>query len=567
MKDRKSSSPNHSRPSGAASARTPGRRPRTASLASVQRKKAASVADGGAAAPGPTAQGAADGEPGAAASLGSAMQVQFNAALGFSPAGDIGQIAAQGLSGSGSSLPHGEAIQRSFGRHDVSSVQAHSGGEAGAACADMGAEAFTSGNQIAFSASPSLHLAAHESAHVVQQRAGVQLKGGVGQEGDAYERHADAVADLVVQGKSAEPLLDEMAGPGGGSSAVQMRRDSKDFPGNSTSDAGTTLLMGDQELYSTKALIKHGNTKLKGAGKKGSFIKLVEGDPKKHEGHDLVKVVPTWDPKGGDAAIHKGAEDANKVGGKDTEGNTGGPMALWTDCGKSSGAVTGAVGAGNSDRQGVYNKDGTEVTTTGRRDVGMSSAANKRAGRFANAMYFDLIPGFIKKPANLKYLKEGVHYDKKDEKVEYKAPADGLEAQTMYGNLTADGQDKFDKEAGVNHYANPEIGEAYTMATGYDLPGFKGHAGESTWNFHYAGVIMKDGADNITLENYAVTSETAKDAGVNKSDYIDRDWNFALYGTVKTDGSVDKSETFHHDHLATKTHGTKATSMAVRTDK
>jgi hypothetical protein len=39
----------------------------------------------------------------------------------------------------------------------------------------------------------------------------VQLAGGVGQKGDRYEQHADAVADLVVQGKPAEGLLDEMA--------------------------------------------------------------------------------------------------------------------------------------------------------------------------------------------------------------------------------------------------------------------------------------------------------------------------------------------------------------------
>jgi hypothetical protein len=55
----------------------------------------------------------------------------------------------------------------------------------------------------------------------VQQRSGVQLKGGVGQVGDAYEQHADAVADKVVAGESAEPLLSAMAGSGGTTGAVQ----------------------------------------------------------------------------------------------------------------------------------------------------------------------------------------------------------------------------------------------------------------------------------------------------------------------------------------------------------
>ncbi|MCA9515409.1 MAG: hypothetical protein KC635_10730, partial [Myxococcales bacterium] len=56
----------------------------------------------------------------------------------------------------------------------------------------------------------------HEAAHVVQQRAGVSLSGGVGAVGDRYEQHADAVADAVVAGKDAAPILNEMTGGGGG---------------------------------------------------------------------------------------------------------------------------------------------------------------------------------------------------------------------------------------------------------------------------------------------------------------------------------------------------------------
>ncbi len=65
---------------------------------------------------------------------------------------------------------------------------------------------------------------------MVQQRAGVQLYGGVGQSGDAYERHADAVADLVVQGRSAEGLLDSMSGAGD-QEAVQQARTDVSAPG------------------------------------------------------------------------------------------------------------------------------------------------------------------------------------------------------------------------------------------------------------------------------------------------------------------------------------------------
>lgn len=71
----------------------------------------------------------------------------------------------------------------------------------------MGARAYTFGNAIAFSEPPNLDTAAHEAAHVVQQRAGISVPGNIGQTGDPYERHADSVADTVTQGRSAETLL------------------------------------------------------------------------------------------------------------------------------------------------------------------------------------------------------------------------------------------------------------------------------------------------------------------------------------------------------------------------
>ena len=119
------------------------------------------------------------------------------------------------MAGSGEPLPFLDTIQAAFGSHDLGQVRAHTGSEAALAAGDLGARAYATGTQIAFGEPPDLHTAAHEAAHVVQQRAGVQLKDNVGRAGDEYERHADAVADLVVQGSSAEALLDSMAGPGG----------------------------------------------------------------------------------------------------------------------------------------------------------------------------------------------------------------------------------------------------------------------------------------------------------------------------------------------------------------
>lgn len=120
----------------------------------------------------------------------------------------IHEAAERGMAAPATSLPHATAIQQSFGpAHDISHVQAHVGGAAGDACRDMNATAYAAGAHIAFAGAPDLHTAAHEAAHVVQQAQGVNLYGGVGEAGDVYERHADAVADRVVAGESAADLL------------------------------------------------------------------------------------------------------------------------------------------------------------------------------------------------------------------------------------------------------------------------------------------------------------------------------------------------------------------------
>lgn len=130
---------------------------------------------------------------------------------------EVQVAAAEGVKGAGAQLPHLDRIQQAFGQHDVTSAKAAVGGKAREASQSIGAEAYATGDSVAFAEAPDLHTAAHEAAHVVQQRQGVQLSGGVGKEGDGYERQADAVADAVVQGKSAEGLLSgkgQSKGPG-----------------------------------------------------------------------------------------------------------------------------------------------------------------------------------------------------------------------------------------------------------------------------------------------------------------------------------------------------------------
>ena len=168
----------------------------------------------------------------------------------------IHQAAAHGIQGSGGSMPHLGAIQQSFGAHDVSSIQAHTGSAATQANEAMGAEAYATGNHVAFKGTPDLHTAAHEAAHVVQQRSGVSVPGGVGSVGDTYEQHADKVADAVVAGQSAEGLLSEMSGGGRATDSVQMAK-----RGDQSQEGGTQTDLSANQVDKKEVVDEKGETK------------------------------------------------------------------------------------------------------------------------------------------------------------------------------------------------------------------------------------------------------------------------------------------------------------------
>ena len=113
-------------------------------------------------------------------------------------------VAQTATSGVARSLPYLDRIQQSFGAHDISQIRMFDDAPARRGAAFLGARAFTYGDAIATGTPLDLHTAAHEAAHVVQQRAGLTPT-------TTLERHADAVADAVVAGRSAERLLDRVA--------------------------------------------------------------------------------------------------------------------------------------------------------------------------------------------------------------------------------------------------------------------------------------------------------------------------------------------------------------------
>jgi len=188
---------------------------------------------------------------------------------------DLHAAAASGVAGGSATLPFLTQIQAAFGAHDVSGVQAHVGGAAAEASAAIGAQAYATGNHVAFAGAPDLHTAAHEAAHVVQQRAGVQLLGGIGEVGDRYEQHADEVAAHVVRGESAEALLDRYApsrSPGTSATGSAIQRVASEYKHTSDID-GMTLCAFDEYAH---AQADWATSTTIGTQKKAAFRRLLE---------------------------------------------------------------------------------------------------------------------------------------------------------------------------------------------------------------------------------------------------------------------------------------------------
>jgi hypothetical protein len=306
--------------------------------------------------------------------------------------------------------------------------------------------------------------------------------------------------------------------------------------------------VGGQTAYATPALIKDASDKLKAATsvielKPGSLSrKLKDLDGKKH---NVVDVVPI-----------------------NTKNNTEHlDMELWADCGRSAKTVSGmdkGTGQGNANPGAKYNKDGKTKIVTGTDWMNIQKVKmfmdlfNKKSSwwevwkpTYENKLD---IASINKKLIEYETTKKNwaVEKDTKErdnlaQRMAQLAREMDVLARSEYEKLSPDAKNDFDKKAGINMYADPNIGEAFHISTGGNEHPDK-PADVGTWNFHWAGVVMKSGSDTMTLENYSV------------SDYEEQntDWVFQMYGVGK------KGQSFHEEHKDVhKQHGNAPTSMVA----
>jgi hypothetical protein len=363
------------------------------------------------------------------------------------------------------------------------------------------------------------------------------------------------------------------------------------------------------ELLATEDVIAEANQGLAQVGRGsddgapgGSFIELVAtGEALPWGSHELFAVQPTWrftqyypaeDFSEGSGHYHKQfydavgddrdtyqAKGASRVSELTSEGRDDDATALqeiidkmptdrmpmWADCSKASALVTGSNDA-YTGREAVYYQ-GTQARRARGGGLNLTGVQYKgHANKLAHELYLRQIAYFVAQPANAAHLVLNMHYTGTAAAPVPIVPTDVVHAKQMYAGLVNGGQAAFDREARINEYANPQIGEAYAIATEPEMPGFS--AGDFTWNQHWAGVAMKDGGDNVTLEGFAQGGGRAQLLDVPQDEIISRDWQWAMYGTLDpTTGDGDAAQTFHSRHKGSGHHGSHATSMSVRSTR
>lgn len=125
---------------------------------------------------------------------------------------------------------------------------------------------------------------------------------------------------------------------------------------------------------------------------------------------------------------------------------------------------------------------------------------------------------------------------------------DPAKAWTKYQSMDPADREAFDKKVGINKYASPEVGEAFSIVSNKD----ELVDGKSAWNFHWGGVVMKSGGDHVTMENFAGSGEDA--------------WDFQMYGSANKAGQTfhEQQEIRTHHASGQDEYGQNPTTIRVR---
>jgi hypothetical protein len=430
----------------------------------------------------------------------------------------------------------------------------------------MHARAFTRSSEIHLAPGQERHLP-HEAWHVVQQRQGrvaptrrlpsnVPLNDDIGLEREADVMGARALSTTAAATPAAAPPQ---------TAPVTQCYDDQSIPGYRMSQNHQFAVSTDdnKQLLSYKLVVSQANVELR---RLGALIQL-QCDQQFTE--NLWTVVPTINPRAVKSAVWQRMTD-NQPGA--VEGAPT-PFRAFADCMRTGTSVAGIdPGARNEPPMMLDLPSGVvNVMTVAQ---GREYGAPSLAARVAASFFLDALPKFQVTLAGLAQpltVTQQAIVTKLGTFTRLNGAPKIVAAHNAYKAILADAEQKaaFVQQFGINGAAAPSIG---TTLTQYNDPEEKqASLLVDKWNFHWAGVVLVDGSDYVTLENCAVELEDATTAemtenndiyndnqdrtlrGVKNQKYTKQDmlndrWYFKAYGAG--------AQSFHDDMMANDTHVT-----------
>jgi hypothetical protein len=367
------------------------------------------------------------------------------------------------------------------------------------ACAKRGTLAFTDGFVTHFAEPhPDLHVATHEAVHQLQH-AGITNDAGLGAEGQA-----SAAADAAREGRSVSWLMGRMGARVPVAERHYVFTDKtgrwKDISAGAAlgrlSETGETLTFHGHDAYATPALIASAGAILRA---KQSGVDIADGGA----GPQV------------DAPDGSGVKALSKVDVKQVSDPAS--KEFFGDCGRMARDVMGPA---------AKDTPASVVCSPGGVPRVIDPVISKKAAKeeLAVMLFLDRrirdTPGYETMSAEDKKKIADAAYS------EYMALSDTakeefIKKQLKEGRFPADKA----KELGIDEYAAPAIGEAYTIVR-------SGATGPGEYPYHWAAVIMIAGENRVTFENAAESSAY---------DQKNTKWYIETYGPAS------KAQSYHEE--------------------
>lgn len=419
--------------------------------------------------------------------------------------------------------------------------------------ARLHALAYTQGRDIHVAPGQAQHLP-HEAWHVVQQAQGRvaatrQMKQGVPLNDDrGLEREADIMGQRALSTPLAEGTV--LRTPQALTAVAQRYATHDDIPGLRVSQHEEFATTADNKvLVATKLAVSRANVELRRAG---ALTLLQLGELYTA---DAYLVTPTINPRVLKSRIWQRMQDNQPQDG----------FRSFADCFRTAATVGGVDPGARNEPPMILNLPTGPLpvmsVATGRGYGAPNLAARAAASFFLHALpAFDVTLGALAVTAERTAIRTQIALFGR-----LAGAPKIIAGHNAYKLILAhaDSRDRFVPQFGVNGAAAPVVG---TMLTQFNDPAEKEALGGDRWNFHWAGVVMVDGSDYVTLENCAVELEEAtaiemlenvdiytdnianpqlrgvRNQRDTKQDMLNNRWYFKLYGA--------DAQSFHTEMLA-----------------